>query len=187
MHSKGQRNHIREPLSAGEKFNSLLAIVAIAAGMIGYAVLRIVLLDLSGPGHRDLQDFSRSLADGGSLAFPLAIFASLWAVGSYFGQWSYHGQIENWSERLQQMLGAGSNVETAASAPAADRVEPLTAWQRFGVEAYCSKAQLDRARRRLAQRYHPDRWANASPAEQLAAGEAMKRVNVMYDELKAQI
>ena len=84
------------------------------------------------------------------------------------------------------MLTAGSNLEISASAPA-DRAEPLTAWQRFGVEPHCSRAQLDRARRGLAQRYHPDCWAHASPAEQRAASEAMKRVNAMYDELKAQI
>ena len=168
-------------------YRTALGLAAIAIGMCGYGILRLVLLDLSAGHAVSFQDFGRILANGSNLGASLAMFSSFWAIASYFGRWSDPGQIENWSERLRQMLNSGSGLEAAAAKPAADRAETLTAWQIFGVEPYCSRAQLKRARRRLAQRYHPDKWAGASPAEQRAASEAMKRVNAMFDELKVQL
>ena len=47
-----------------------------------------------------------------------------------------------------------------------------------------SADQLDRARRRLVNRLHPDLAHGSAPAIQRAREEALKRVNAAYDPLR---
>jgi hypothetical protein len=64
-------------------------------------------------------------------------------------------------------------------------LDGLSAYQVLGLDSSYTRAQLTKARQRMARQFHPDIWANAAPAERHASNEAMKRVNAAYDELSA--
>jgi preprotein translocase subunit Sec63 len=57
----------------------------------------------------------------------------------------------------------------------------------FGLSSSITRRDLDRARRRLVQELHPDRWQQASPSERRLREEALKRVNAAYDSLRREV
>lgn len=45
--------------------------------------------------------------------------------------------------------------------------------------------KLEKARRQLAMKFHPDRWSTKSAAERSVAEETMKDINAAFDAMKA--
>ncbi|HKZ96108.1 MAG TPA: J domain-containing protein [Hyphomicrobiaceae bacterium] len=74
-------------------------------------------------------------------------------------------------------------------APISQELEPPANPARFifGISLKFTQRELDRARRRLVQELHPDRWHNAGTHERKAREEALKRVNAAYDVLRREV
>lgn len=63
----------------------------------------------------------------------------------------------------------------------------LSARQIFGLDWQFTMQELTASRRRLGAEFHPDRWQTAASARRKAAEATMKRINVAYDLLRAEL
>lgn len=50
----------------------------------------------------------------------------------------------------------------------------------LGLKGSPSSAEIKTAYRKLCQKWHPDKWQNASPAEYAKAEEMFKKINAAY-------
>ena len=93
----------------------------------------------------------------------------------------------NFGDRLQQSLDA-TRFTTPQTESQADEIGPqldgLSPHQIFGLAPVFTRKSLDRARRRLAKKLHPDLWHNTKAEARSAREEALKRVNAAYDSLR---
>jgi hypothetical protein len=168
-------------------FRVALALWGIGAGVVGYILLRIVSLLAFSMDYRPITaDEVRRIAIDGQFYLLLAFMASLHAFNSYLGEWTNWWRINNCGDRLEQILNAQRHVATTSDIDEmATLADGLTSRQIFGLAPGFTRRQLDRARRRLVTKLHPDLWPNATPAFRRAREEALKRVNAAYDQLRA--
>jgi hypothetical protein len=106
-------------------------------------------------------------------------------LASYFTDWHSPWIIDDCGDRLEALLNAGRGI--AITSPKTKRTrlkDGLAAYQVFGLSPVFTLKELNAARRRMANQYHPDRWQNGPASAAKAAEEAMKRINVAYDKLK---
>lgn len=93
--------------------------------------------------------------------------------------------VEDLGNRLEQYLNSGRGIEVHDGS--IREFDGLSDLEIFALPVGAGRRDLDKARRRLAALYHPDRMPFRSHAERRAAEEALKRVNAAYDRLKAQL
>lgn len=166
-----------------------LAIYAIGVGLFGYVALRILSLSLADVANGRLSHVLVKFFDPASLNLLVmaAAFGSFWALKSYFGEWTNPWAIADCGDRLQRLLNAARNVTTRSQSKGIQG-EPLLGGlsprQVFGLGPQFSRRKLDRARRRLVKKLHPDLFHHANPFARSAREEAMKRVNAAYDALR---
>ena len=58
-------------------------------------------------------------------------------------------------------------------------------YRALGLSEGASDEDIDRARRRLMSQFHPDRYANASPAQRQRAESRAREINTAYDRIQA--
>ena len=99
-------------------------------------------------------------------------------------QWA----IDNCGDRLWLLMFGPRAVEVALEpgTAGAPNFDGMTPYEVFGLGLSFTRRALDKARRRLVQELHPDRWHNADPQERKAREEALKGVNAAYDVLRRQ-
>ncbi len=166
-----------------------LAFYAIGAGIFGYLALRVLALSLVDIANGRVSSVLVKFFDPTHLHLLLmvAAFGSLWALKSYFGEWTNPWAISDCGDRLQRLLNAARNVtimpelETGQDEP---HLDGLSDHQLFGLSPVFSRRNLDRARRRLVKELHPDLWQDAKPSARRAREEALKSVNAAYDALR---
>ena len=113
----------------------------------------------------------------------LCIFHTLY---SFYGPFVSPWIVDDCGDRLEALLNTGRGVATQRAGRKRRLRDGLAAREVFGLEPGFTMKQLSAARRRLAGRYHPDRWQSEPASAAHAAEEAMKRVNAAFDELKAK-
>lgn len=166
-----------------------LAFYAIGAGIFGYVALRVLSLSLADIANGQVSHVLVKFFDPTHLhLLPMvAAFGSVWALESYFGEWTNPWAISDCGDRLQRLLNAARNV-TIMPEFEVGQDEPLLGGlsdhQLFGLSPVFSRRNLDRARRRLVKELHPDLWHDAKPSARRAREEALKSVNAAYDALR---
>ncbi|MCB1519788.1 MAG: J domain-containing protein [Hyphomicrobiaceae bacterium] len=165
--------------------NGLLAraavgVLAIAAGFLGYIVVRmagLVAMALA-TGDPIIERLSET-----TTFLVLGLFGAAHGVlGLYsFDSWRSPDEPHGLAERLRQMIEAGRGVGSMRRRTGPDGLSG--AREVFGLGCDFTREALDRARRRLAGVHHPDRWTAAAPEVARAHEAAMKRINAAYDQL----
>lgn len=166
-------------------FRIAFALWAICAGALGYIWLRALsffAVDVHVPTVDDLRKFAEALP----ILFAFGTLGALHALGSYLTAWMDWWLVDDCGDRLERIIKAERHV---AIVPEEDDdhhslADGLTPEQIFGLGRGFTRRQLDRARRRLVAKLHPDLWYNAKPSVRRAHEEALKRVNAAYDLLR---
>jgi hypothetical protein len=117
------------------------------------------------------------------------LIVTVWAVGALHACDAFRDpfysiyQVEDLGDRLERYLNSGRGIEVHENT--VGMFDGLSDLEIFALPNGARRRDLDKARRRLAALYHPDRMHSRSHAERRAGEEAMKRVNAAYDRLKA--
>lgn len=168
-------------------FKLCLALWAIAWGAILCVAIRFAGQQVVHHGWTgELIPADRILQEVGMAAL-ISITVPLLALSGYFEAWKNAWAIGNAGDRLSEILhgprGISVQTEPEAGAPDFDGMRPH---EIFGLGLCFTRRELDRARRRLVQELHPDRWHTVNPKERHAREEALKRVNAAYDLLRRE-
>ena len=85
-------------------------------------------------------------------------------LDSFYGPFVSPWIVDDCGDRLEALLNTGRGVATQRAGRKRRLRDGLAAREVFGLEPVFTFRQLSAARRRLAARYHPDRWQAASPS-----------------------
>jgi hypothetical protein len=169
--------------------NSIPFRVSLAVWAIAWGIAACVLIRFLGILVVDYGYTRRPLpADVGAefwLVVLISASAPIYALLSYFEAWINPWVIDNCGDRLWQFMFGPRAVEIAPDKIKIDvpDFDGMTPREIFGMGLRFTRRELDKARRRLVQEMHPDRWHHASVFERTAREEALKRVNAAYDVL----
>ena len=120
------------------------------------------------------------------MIFATVVLCIFHTLHSFYGPLVSPWIVDDCGDRLEALLNTGRGVATQRAGKKRRLKDGLAAREVFGLEAVFTLKQLSAARRRLAARYHPDRWQSEPASAAHAAEEAMKRINAAYDQLKAK-
>lgn len=168
-------------------FKLSLALWAIAWGAILCVAIRFAGQEVVHHGWTGTLIPADKILDELGVTVLISITVPFLAMIGYFEAWKNPWAIENAGDRLWEILygprGISLQPEPEDPAPNFDGMSPQ---EIFGLGHHFTRRELDRARRRLVQDLHPDRWHSASPKERHIREEALKRVNAAYDLLKRE-
>jgi hypothetical protein len=168
--------------------------IALGLYVIGVAFLASLALRQFSWTLQDLADGRLTVAPGRLGLFPsdfvMGAGEALCSCAYYWGSlhWSYSMAVgtADWGDRLEQHLNAANSAapkeEASASGPLSDH---LLLHQVFGLGPVFTRAELNRARRRLVKELHPDLCQDAKPSTRCAREDALKRINAAYDSLRS--
>lgn len=165
-----------------------LLLAAGVAGVAGFFVLDfiVVVLGCVSGGcslERTVAAFKQGWAEPFPIQYLMAIGGAL-CGGLYYSFVDVGFGADDFGDRLQRFIesprGVSVDVDQSRSMYS---LGGLTAHELMGLPAQFTRKALDKARRRLAAEFHPDRWHGASAADRAAAEAAMKLANAAYEEL----
>jgi len=159
--------------------------IALGAGLgVGLRLAALAAIDMNTGGPAGGL-FAPLVDKSPIIPISLGLMACMHALHSWFGEWSDPYSVADLGERLSRLLDSGRAVVVGRKQRGAGAtLDGLSARQIFGLGPDYSRADLERARRRLAFEFHPDRWQRAPASVRAAREEAMKRVNAAHEQLK---
>jgi hypothetical protein len=168
-------------------FRISLAVWAIAWGIVACIAVRFLGFSVARYENGEVLTAAEFLSDIPS-TISISLTAPLWALMGYSNNWVNPWAIDNCGDRLWQLMFGPRAVEIAPeevkiNVPDFDGMTPREV---FGLGLHCTRRELNKARRRLVQELHPDRWQSARPEQRKAREEALKRVNAAHDALSPQ-
>lgn len=170
-------------------FRISLAVWAVGAAATACVVIRALSFSAAHIGNEGQVVTLADLFFDVKIALAASMSAPLWALINYMGSWANPWAMNDCGDQLWQLLYGPRTVDvrpgvTGADVPYFDGMTPL---QIFGIGTHFTRGELNKARRELVRRLHPDRWHAASASERSLREEALKRVNAAYDALRSGI
>jgi hypothetical protein len=158
---------------------------AIGVAAAAYMLLRAGVAVLVGLASLPNEDHMRRISEAVPVFLFLAALGAMHGMAAFFSAWTDRRLVDDCGDRLERILNAGCHVAIVSEEDEWRRFgDCLTPEQILGLGLTFTRRQLDRARRRLVAKLHPDRWHSAGPAVRRAREEALKRVNAAYDLLR---
>lgn len=166
----------------------LLGVWALTLSAVAYVAVRQIslVLPLWFGGKSLLSLLQRSaemLTTTGVAIFGLG--GACWGLNSWIDTWTDPAIIDDCGDRLQRDLNSLRQMATSDGSAYRrhSRSHALTDYEIFGLAPGFTLKDLDRARRSLAARFHPD----VTHVDRGFAEETMKLINAAYDRMKRHV